>query len=169
MITRAEEKNFIEVMYIYKACVSEMNREGLFNWNTAYPDHKDVLEDIRKGDIFILQENNVTIAVVCLNEDQPAEYEDLTWNYEPPYLVVHRLAVHPACRNMNAGSRLMEFAERYAAEKGYRAVRLDAIMVNPSAMRLYGKIGYEEVGTVHFSYQKDRFMCMEKSVTSSQK
>lgn len=169
MIKRAEETDLLDVMYIYKSCVREMNSQGLFNWNTAYPGHEEVLSDIRHGNLFILKENHITIGVVCLNEEQPEEYYAMPWRYPGPWLVVHRLAVHPSCRNRNSGKKLMDFAEKTAAEKGCQSVRLDAITVNPPAMRLYEKCGYEKTGKIHFSYQRDWFMCMEKAVDAIQR
>ena len=37
MIIKAEEKDFLEIMFIYQLTVYAMNDQGLFNWNTAYP------------------------------------------------------------------------------------------------------------------------------------
>ncbi len=164
MIDRAEEKDFMEVMFIYKACVLDMNKNGLFNWNTAYPDANGVLSDIRKGDLYVYRQNNVIPAAVCINEDQPAEYLSVSWKYEPPFLVVHRLAVHPSFRNKGIAAELMIFAAGLAEERGCRSIRLDAITVNPPAMRLYAGAGYQPAGTIFFSYQKDPFMCMERQV-----
>ena len=162
MIVQSTEKDLLDVMYIYKACVEDMNRNGLFNWNTAYPDFHNVIEDLRKGSIYIYKENHVSLGVVCLNEEQPEEYFQLKWKYPPPCLVVHRLAVHPKFRNRKLGEKLMNFAGELAQKRGYNSIRLDAITVNPSAMKLYKKAGYEQTGTIFFSYQKDPFMCMER-------
>ena len=85
----------------------------------------------------------------------------LTWTYDGPFMVVHRLAVHPSFRNRKIGEKMMTFAARLAQEKGYHSIRLDAITVNPAAMKLYSKAGYKQVGKIFFSYQKDPFMCME--------
>ena len=71
MIVEAEEKDFMDIMFIYKACVKDMNKNGLFNWNTAYPGHEDVLSDIRKGHLFIYIENNVT-SRSCMPERRTA-------------------------------------------------------------------------------------------------
>ncbi len=159
---QATEKDLLDIMYIYKACVEDMNRAGLFNWNTAYPDFREVMEDIRKGSVYIFKENHVTLGVVCLNEEQPEEYNQVSWKYPPPFLVVHRLGVHPAFRNRKVGEKMMRFAGELAKKKDYNSIRLDAITVNPSAMRLYRKAGYEQTGTIFFSWQQDPFMCMEQ-------
>ncbi len=164
MIIKAEEKDFLEIMFIYQLTVYAMNDQGLFNWNTAYPGFRDVLADIREGDMYIYKEDEVVLGVVCLNQEQPEEYEPLSWKYDGPFLVVHRLAVHPSFRNRHIGEKMMKFAAGMAKEKGFRSVRLDAITVNPSAMKLYSKTGYEQVGIIFFSYQKDPFMCMELKI-----
>ncbi|HYW93988.1 MAG TPA: GNAT family N-acetyltransferase [Bacteroidales bacterium] len=169
MIAQAEEKDLIEIMFVYKACVADMNASGLFNWNTAYPGQHDVLADIRKGDLYLYREHNATLGVVCINHEQPDEYGDLNWKYKGPFLVVHRLAVHPAFRNRDIGGKMMKFAHELARDKGYSAIRLDVIMVNPPALKLYQKAGFENVGTIHFAYQKHPFMCMEMKTATDQK
>jgi ribosomal protein S18 acetylase RimI-like enzyme len=162
MIIRATEKDLIKAVFVYQACIPEMNYRGLYNWNYAYPSPKLIEEDILKGELFIYLENYICLAAVCLNEEQPEEYKSLSWNYGERFIVVHRLGVHPEFRNMKIGEKIMQFAEDFARQNNYDSIRLDAITANPAAIRLYEKMGYEKKGSIFFSYQKDSFMCMEK-------
>ncbi len=164
MIIKAIPSHFLEAMFIYKSCIPGMNREGLYNWNTAYPDPEEVESDIEKGDLFLYQYHHTSIAVVCLNAEAPEGYDQINWKHKGPCLYVHRLAVHPDWRNEKIAEKIMDFSYNYAKEKGYNSIRLDAITKNPSAIRLYEKCGYEPVGNVHFDYQKHPFRCMELKV-----
>ena len=164
MIIKAQTKNFIEVIYIYKSCIPGMNRNGLYNWNTAYPDPEKVESDIRKGDLFLYQHHHTSLAAVCLNTEAPGGYNQMSWKYDGPCLYVHRLAVHPHWRNITIAERIMDFAYKYAKERKFKSIRLDAITKNAAAIRLYEKCGYEPVGNIHFDYQKDPFKCMELKV-----
>ncbi len=165
MIIRAINNHFIEAIFIYKSCIPEMNRNGLYNWNTAYPDPDQVESDIEKGNLFLYQYHHASIGVVCLNTEVPEGYDQMGWKYTGPCLYVHRLAVHPDWRNENIAEKIMNFTREYAIEKKFRAIRLDAITKNPSAIRLYEKCGYEPVGNIHFDYQKHPFRCMELKLT----
>jgi len=164
MIIKAESIHLLQAMFIYKACVHEMNERGLFNWNTAYPSTSEVKEDIRKKTLFIYQYKYTSIGVVCLNAHEPEEYMKLHWKYPGPSLFVHRLAVHPGWRNMRIAEKMMNFALQYAKENNFKSIRLDAITKNPQAIRLYEKCGYEKTGDIHFSYQEDPFRCMELKI-----
>lgn len=161
MILKADSFHLPEVLYIYETSVLEMNARGLFNWNTAYPSVDTVISDIRERNLYIFQADRITTGVFCMNTDQPAEYKYLDWKYNGTYLVVHRLAVHPAFRNQGIAEKMMQFAAEHARVKGYGSIRLDAITSNPQAMRLYEKAGYNRIGLVHFEYQTIPFQCME--------
>lgn len=165
MIIQAQTEHLIEVMFIYRNCVPEMNERGLFNWNTAYPSLSQVEKDIMAGNLFLYQENYTSLGVVCLNEEEPEEYKSLNWKYPGPSLFVHRMAVMPAFRNNKIAEKLMIFSYEYARKNGYKSIRLDAILKNPQAIRLYEKTGYEPVADIHLDYQKDLFRCMEIRVS----
>ena len=163
-IIRAEKHHLLDAMFIYKSCVREMNERELFNWNTAYPSQHGVLSDIRDESLYIYIEKHTSIGVVCLNAQEPEEYRDLKWNYDGPSLFVHRMAVHPSWRNLGVAEKMMNFAYQFAKENHFNSIRLDAIIKNPQAIRLYEKCGYEKVNTIHLSYQKDKFRCMELKI-----
>lgn len=167
MIFKATLSHLMEVIFIYDSCVFDMNTRGLFNWNTAYPSWETVYKDIEEGNLFIYQENQIVAGVFCLNEEQPVEYESLDWKYEGPFLVVHRLAVHPVYRNKGIAEKMMLFAEKYALNNKYKVIRLDAITSNPQAMKVYEKTGYLKTGLINFEYQKVAFQCMEKKPGSN--
>ncbi len=164
MILQAKTFHLIEALNIYKSCIPGMNKNGLYNWNTAYPDASEVESDIVKGELFLYQHYFTSIGVVCLNTVEPEGYNEIEWKYQGPSLIVHRMAVHPVWRNMKIAEKLMVFAYEYAKKKHFNSIRLDAITRNPSALRLYEKCGYESAGNLHFEYQKDPFRCMELKI-----
>lgn len=167
MIIQAQPIHLVEAMFIYKNCIPEMNKRGLFNWNTNYPSISQVKQDIADGSLYLFVENHISLGVVCLNEKEPDEYINLDWKYPGPSLFVHRTAVMPAFRNNKIAEKLMNFTFQYAKENGYKSIRLDAILKNPQAIRLYEKTGYQRVADIHLDYQKDLFRCMEIKVNEA--
>lgn len=163
-IRKAELHNLIEVLYIYRTCVIEMNRRGFFNWNSAYPSREQLFNDIHAGNLFIYIENYTVLGVVCLNEEEPEEYKNLKFNQPEKALYVHRLAVHPEFMNNKIGSKMMSFASEYGKNHGFKSVRLDVICSNPSAIKLYTNSGYEKIGEIFFDYQKDPFIVYERFI-----
>ncbi|MCV6624663.1 MAG: GNAT family N-acetyltransferase [Cellvibrionaceae bacterium] len=57
-------------------------------------------------------------------------------------LVVAHLAVAPEAQGLGLGSRLISHAENIAREHGYAGLALDVAMDNPSAQRLYERLGF---------------------------
>lgn len=163
-VVPADISHLPEIMEIYRLCVEEMNARGLFNWNNEYPSEEDIRRDIQNKDLFIFTENANPLAAVCLNEDEPPEYRDLAWKYPSPALFVHRLAVHPRKRKQKIAETMMLHAHRFAKENNYLSMRLDVLMKNLQATKLYKKLAYENAGIIHFSYLEDPFMCMEKNL-----
>lgn len=58
-------------------------------------------------------------------------------------LVVAHLAVAPEAQGMGIGSKLIDYAAGIAREYGYAGLALDVSMENPSAQRLYERLGFE--------------------------
>lgn len=63
------------------------------------------------------------------------------------------LAVHPACRQLGLGGRLLDWLERCAVMAGIARVELEARADNPGALAFYGLRGYSRFATVHGYYQ----------------
>lgn len=164
IIQKAVLDDFTAVMYIYRLCVPLMNKAGLFNWNYAYPDSSTVMLDIHSGNLHVFREKEVIYGVMCLDNHQPEEYAGLKWKFDGPYLVVHRLAVHPSFRNRGIAEKMMVYAEEFALKHHFTSIRLDVISKNPQACRLYEKTGYQKVREIHLAYQKDKFICLEKGM-----
>jgi ribosomal protein S18 acetylase RimI-like enzyme len=56
----------------------------------------------------------------------------------------------------------MDFAENYAAEKGFSSIRLDAYSGNSRALNLYERRGFRRVGQFFSPRRELPFYCYEK-------
>jgi len=150
-------------MEVVRACVKHMISQGIHQWDEIYPDRGTIERDIADKTLFLAMEEQSLRGMIVLNEKQPAEYAQIAWKYaDGKMLVVHRLVVSPVWQGKGIGSRLMHFAEDYGRRNGYAAIRLDVFVHNPSAVGLYTKRQYRNVGTVQF--RKGAFYCFEKSM-----
>jgi ribosomal protein S18 acetylase RimI-like enzyme len=75
--------------------------------------------------------------------------------------------VHPDWQQRGVGRHLMEFAEQYAVEHGFRCIRLDAYTGNPRAITLYERGGYDKIGQIYFRGRSLPFDCFEKVLEGS--
>ena len=164
-VERAELQDAESVMQIIALCIQHMRAHGIHQWDEIYPNLQVVEEDARSGSLFVIRQDGLCIATVCLNDAQPEQYRPLPWRCAiGRALVIHRLCVRPEFQHCGAGRRLMEFTEAFAKERGFACIRLDAYTGNPRALALYEKRGYQRIGQAFFPRRELPFDCFEKIV-----
>jgi GNAT superfamily N-acetyltransferase len=154
---------------LLSACVQEMRARGLDQWDDVYPTRATLEADIAAGTLYRATRaggSTELIGSVTLNQHQDPEYAEVPWQVTAqPTAVVHRLMVHPSVQRCGLGRFLMRFAERRAHQLGFRALRLDAYLLNDRALALYRRLGYSEPGQVRF--RKGLFACFETALVES--
>ena len=100
----------------------------------------------------------ITITTLIDEEYKPVKW--LTKNANSVY--IHRLAVHPKYQGKGNARRLMDYAEKYAVQRGFDSVRLDTFSKNSRNQRFYEERGYVRLEDVYFQNQsEDPFHCYE--------
>jgi len=166
-IIQANGKDLIEILYLLKVCIIDMNRKGLKHWNSAYPDVESIKNDIREGRIYILKDNSVCKGMLTISDEEPLEYKDIQWpeaDSKPLYL--HRMAIHPKWQGMGLAKLLINFADNFAREKGYTTLRLDVFSPSERARQLYENQDFREIGVFQAEYQKQPYICYEKHLNN---
>jgi ribosomal protein S18 acetylase RimI-like enzyme len=145
-------------------CIEAMRAIGIDQWDDVYPTRSDHVHDIQSGTLYVVTAANQTIVgSLVLNDKPEPEYSLVKWTIQKSRVaVVHRLMVHPSYQRHGIARQLMQFAENRASELDFGAIRLDAFIANPAALRLYASLGYQVAGTVMF--RKGPFHCFEKGL-----
>ena len=160
-IIQAEERHIKQVAALLAACMREMRRNGIDQWDEDYPNATAVAKDVQSRSAWILEEPEC-IAAISLNEEQDPTYQTVRWTGGGPALVVHRLCVDPSYQRKGIANRLMAFAEWLAREREYASIRLDTYSGNPPALRLYERLGYQKTGEIYLRGKTTPFFCFEK-------
>ena len=152
------------VAELSRACIAEMRRRGIEQWDDLYPTEATFLADARAGALFILPGADEIPDGAFTIDDRPSpEYAAVAWTIRADRVaIVHRLMVHPRRQGEGLSRALMADAERRAAALGFHAIRLDAFALNPAALRLYRGLGYHDAGRVML--RKGEFHCFEKAL-----
>lgn len=152
------------VMALICDCIQDMQDRGIDQWGGHYPTAEIFADDIKAQTLYLARCDSKLVGVIVLTEcqDQTPEWQGIRWSFGEPALIVHRLAVHPTWQRQGIASRLMDFAEARATQKGYVSIRLDAYTGNPAALGLYEKRGYRRVGQVRFPLRSLPGCCFEK-------
>jgi ribosomal protein S18 acetylase RimI-like enzyme len=162
-IIQAQDKDFIEILYLLRICITDMNKKGLKHWNSAYPDAESIKNDLAKGAIYVLKDKGVCKGMMTLSDAEPEEYKHIKWSDDsgiPLYL--HRMAIHPKWQRMGLARDLINFADNFARKNGYNCIRLDVFSPSERARQLYEKQNFHKIGSFHFAYQQVPYVCYEK-------
>ena len=153
-----------EIMEIIKETIAEMHSYNNYQWDENYPQEKDFMNDIQKGDLFVAEKNGRLVGFVCINKIEPVEYNDLNWSLKEDVMVIHRMAVNPAYRRNGIGTMLMNFAEDLALRNNIKYLKTDTNSLNTKMNSLFKKCGYNFVSEMSFLGKETPFYCYEKTL-----
>lgn len=164
-ILQAKENDLIEILYLLKVCILDMNKKGMKHWNSAYPDTAVMKSNLKNGTIYLIKDNGVSKGMVTLNEDEPEEYKKVEFSsgFKKP-LYLQYLAVHPKWQGQGIAKKLIEFASKLGKEKGFDCIRLDVFKPSENARQLYEKQHFNEVSSFLAEFQKIPFVCYEREL-----
>lgn len=154
-----------EIFRLFAAAIRRMDEQGIPQWDEVYPSKAVLRRDALRRQLFVGFLDGRIACAFALSRQCDREYDAGAWRYpNAPYMVIHRLCVHPAFQNRGVAARAMAYIERRLYARGVRAVRLDAFSRNPYALRLYERLGYEKTGEVRF--RKGIFCLYEKALAA---
>lgn len=151
-----------EFMQIIKDTIAEMRTYNNTQWDENYPQEKDFISDIQRGNLYVAEREGKLVGFVCINKVEPVEYNGLNWSLNEVCMVVHRMAVNPNYRRIGIGTELMKFADELALEHNIRYLKTDTYSINTKMNALFKKCGYNLVGEMSFLGKEKPFYCYEK-------
>ncbi len=173
-IRRAAENDIPAVAAIYdRVLIREERGETSIGWKRGiYPTADTAREALAAGELFVMERGGAIVAAARINQTQVPEYAAAAWTITDvtpdEVMVLHTLVVDPLCAGAGLGTAFVRFYEQYAAVAGCRALRMDTNVRNAAARRLYGHLGYREVGVVPCVFngiEGVSLVCLEKAVT----
>lgn len=141
-----------------------MINNKIFQWNDNYPSKEIFNDDIKKNNLYLIENNKKIIGCVMKSIMENEAYKNVNWKTEnKKNLYVHRLAVDPKYQGRGFGIILMDFVEENAMKKNYLSIRLDTFSKNKRNVKFYKKRGYIKIEDIYFPNQSVYpFYCFEK-------
>lgn len=136
----------------------------------VYPTRATAEESLKKGSLFVLEEDGQVLAAAKMDREQVPEYADAHWTCAAPaeqVMVLHTLVVSPRQKGRGLGSQFVAFYEDYAKAQGCPYLRMDTNERNAAARAMYARLGYREVGVVGCQFNgipNVRLVCLEKTL-----
>lgn len=163
MIRPAKISEIPDILAIAKACAVDMIQKGIYQWNEHYPSEKAFKMDIKRKELYVLENDGRIIGTIVVSSLMDEEYEPIQWltpNSKNVYL--HRVAIHPDFQGKGFAQQLMDFAEKHARQNGCISVRLDTFSQNERNQKFYETRGYIKLGNIYFPKQSEHpFHCYE--------
>ena len=161
------EKGILEdlssIMKLIQSVIQDMESQDIFQWNEYYPTTAVFEKDIHNNSLFLIRNEDGILGIIVFDENQSPEYSQIDWiSKDERVLVIHRLAINPKYQNQGYARKLMHYAEEYAREHNYSAIRLDAYTGNLRTLSFYEKIDYKKTGELYFTWRQLPFNCYEK-------
>ena len=109
----------------------------------------EVLKRLKEGNVWVaVKDEHImgTVAVVKQGND----------------LYIRGMAVLPEARGLQIGWKFLEHIQQYAMENNFKCLFLSTTPYLPSAIHLYKKFGFEQIGEVDNSFYGSLIFTMKK-------
>ena len=162
-IRLATLKDIKPVLEITRACAKHLMAQGIYMWNENYPTESAFINDVKRRELYVLEENNTLRGCIVLSTFMDLPYEKKRWlSPNKNNLYIHRLAVHPHFQGKGYAQQLMDFAENFADENLFASIRLDTFSQNFRNHKFYEVRGYIRLDEIYFPDQSPHpFYCYE--------
>jgi len=157
-IRRVSVADVAPLHQILIACGLELKeRFGLSHWIGANYTLEEMLKDAVEMEVYALTigENLVgtfTLETISTVPHSYIKYGNIHWQVSDALAVyVHKLAVLPNWQGQGLGTWCLQAIERLAADRGCRAVRLDAVKTHRKLLSFYESRGYQKVGELIYN------------------
>lgn len=152
MIRKAIQDDISAIAELYdKAIEYEDAHIKYTSWQKGiYPTVDTARLGVKRGSLYVVEDNGKAVASVILDTRQPPEYRNISWGISVKYneaLVIHTLCVDPEYSGTGIGSALVDFIKQIAKERGCLTIRLNTTKRNTPAAHLYEKNGFAIAAT----------------------
>ena len=163
MIRPAKLGEIPQILSLTRACAQHMRGLGIEQWNELYPSEKAFMNDIRREELYVLEDADKVIGCIAVSTQMDEEYKPVKWlTSDGNSVYVHRLAIHPDHQGKGFARQLMDRAENMARSANRISVRLDTFSKNKRNQRFYEARGYQKLGQIYFPNQSPHpFYCYE--------
>ena len=121
-----------------------------------YPEDAFLASSVGNGELYLAEENGRVVGAMVLNHSAADGYEKAKWKIAAgadEIYVIHILGVSPAYMRQGIGKRLVAEAVHLAEENGMKALRLDVLVGNLPAEKLYKSMGFMFIDRVTLFYE----------------
>ena len=153
---QARKSDVDEILILYK----EVIKTTFTTWDENYPSKELIEDDINNNNLYVLKNGNEIVAVSFLGKK---EQENENWQIKLNNpLGVARICVSPKYQGQGIGSYFMKCLIEKAKQNGADGMHFHVCTINPSAMKMYEKVGFKNYGLGKSNYGFDYYKYEQK-------
>ncbi|KRN22950.1 hypothetical protein FC75_GL001588 [Lacticaseibacillus camelliae DSM 22697 = JCM 13995] len=161
MIRPATQADFAAIMAIIGDAKALLKRQGIPQWQAAYPASADIQQDLQAGTGRVLVVAGTAVAYASLETAPEPVYEQIQqghWHCGGPYSTIHRVAMAAAFQGRHLSVPFMQglIAE---AERTYPNVRVDTQTENRTMQHILAQLGFKQRGLVRWTFEVPVVTC----------
>ena len=106
-----------DICELIKDAIAEMERHGIYQWDELYPTRDDFKEDIEKGTLFVVCEEDALAAFYVISAEYDEQYSNAAWEQDADTAyILHRFCVSPKVQNRGVGRTVLAHIEDQVKE-----------------------------------------------------
>ena len=162
-IIKAEQIHFDSIIKFYYDLIESM-RDAEFRpkWEKdVYPTRDFIQNSIKNGELYIGIIDGDIVGAMVINQENNDGYHAVKWNVQADngeIAVLHILAVSPRRQRQGLAKKMVDYAINACKSNGIKALRLDVLISNVPAQKLYAEHGFAYIATVQLYYEDTGLM-----------
>ncbi len=164
MIRIARYDDLDQILIIVKETIKDLQSQGNFQWSEEYPTKANFENDIKQANLYIYEINNDVTGFICINKQEDIAYKPLSWNKLGEAIVIHRFAIKRSYQRQKIATKLIEYAERFAENKGINYIKVDTNSKNTRMNALFKNLKFQFIGQIYLRDLKVPFNCYDKII-----
>lgn len=158
MIFRKANINDIDsLVSIIEEAKAYFKENKIDQWQDGYPNKQTLLQDIKKEESFLLEQDGIILATCMISTKKDPTYHNIyqgSWLNNEPYFVIHRIAVKQSEKGNNLASFMIQ--EAIKLHPDYFNIRIDTHKDNISMQRMLQKNGFIYCGIIYLETMQQR-------------
>jgi ribosomal protein S18 acetylase RimI-like enzyme len=128
-----------------------LKERNIDQWQYVDPSIETFKKDIIEHEFFVYEEHRTILGMIAIKSGIEPTYINIydgRWNYDLPYMTIHRLAVKRSVLGQDIARSLLQYSENYAKNHQISYMRIDTHEKNKYAIRLFESFNYHLCGYI---------------------
>jgi len=166
-IKKATEYQVLDCMFTIRESHKALIEKEQFSARQILPSFLQLAQEQQEDSLFYAVKGSIVVGTMTLISQTINDFKNVSINWNDkisPFLMIKRVAVHPAWQRKGIGRELIAYAELYAQQTGYKTIKIEI----PEGFKLledfYQVNGFSNRGTYTIERSPYHITVLEKKV-----